>query len=73
MEVAQLCPTLVGALIQGALEPKDGAQNPRSYLSSYLALSESMNVKLTPSCPTLCDSMDYTQFMKFSRQEYQRG
>ena len=36
-----------------------------------------MKMKVVQSCPTLCDSMDYTfrgiQFMEFSRQEYWNG
>ena len=36
-----------------------------------------MKVLVTPSCPTLCDPMDYSHqvplSMAFSRQEYWRG
>ena len=32
-----------------------------------------MKVLVTQSCLTLCDSMDYSPSMEFSRQEYWRG
>ena len=31
------------------------------------------NVKVAQSCPTLCDPMDYTQSVEFSRSEYWSG
>ena len=30
-------------------------------------------VKVTQSCPTLCDPMDYIQSMEFSRPDYWNG
>ena len=34
---------------------------------------EFLKVKVAQSCLTLCDPMDYTQSMEFSRPEYWNG
>ena len=42
------------------------AVNKRDYLSL-------VSVKVIPSCPTLCDPMDYIQSIEISRPEYWSG
>ena len=57
------------AVVHGAAKSGTGLSN---FTSTFLSVS-----KVTQSCPTLCDPMDYSpqapQSMGFSRQEYWRG
>ena len=62
------CVCVDGVCEGGEDTQSDTHKDGRMYMCARICI-----VKVTQSCPTLCDPMDYMQSLEFSRPEYWSG